>query len=287
MLSIRTRKKLVSSVSLFTSILLIFSPVALVYGYRKTYEFGEDCSSNTNDLYEDDELYVEYNGKTVGFFCDSFKFSGRGVRLSDEYSVCVTPLYFNDSECAVEINIKTSNTGVSEHKITCSENKNTQYCGPQDETLYIEFDDRFGRGTNKASFKLKITAKKEFKYTDKRISYSSAAIGALILGVIGGTAIITVFAAVCCCCLCRWKPSRRRVFKPDPPQLYPSTAIPYVIYSGQTQQSKMTTPSDISSPVVCTMALYPSPQGNVSPRTTDNKLSDQHLSYGDLKDSKT
>lgn len=78
-------------------------------------EFGEDCSSNTNDLYEDDELYVEYNGKTVGFFCDSFKFSGRGVRLSDEYSVCVTPLYFNDSECAVEINIKTSNTGVSEH----------------------------------------------------------------------------------------------------------------------------------------------------------------------------
>lgn len=39
----------------------------------------------------------------------------RGVRLSDDYSVCVTPLYFNDSECAVEINIKTSNTGVSEH----------------------------------------------------------------------------------------------------------------------------------------------------------------------------
>lgn len=66
-------------------------------------------------IYEDDEMYVEYNGKTVGFFCDSFKFSGRGVRLSDEYFVCVTPLYFNDSECAVEINIKTSNTGVSEH----------------------------------------------------------------------------------------------------------------------------------------------------------------------------
>lgn len=68
---------------------------------------------------------------------------------------------------------------------------------------------------------------------------------------------------------------------------FSATALPYVIYSAQTQQSKMTTPSDISSPVLCTMAVYPSPQGNVSPRTTDNNLSDQHLSYGDLKDSTT
>lgn len=52
----------------------------------------------------------------VGFFCDSYKFSGRGVRRSDEYSVCVTPLHFNDSECAVEKTpIKTYITGVSEH----------------------------------------------------------------------------------------------------------------------------------------------------------------------------
>lgn len=52
----------------------------------------------------------------VGFFCDSYKFSGRGVRRSDEYSVCVTPLHFNDSECAVEKKtIKTYITGVSEH----------------------------------------------------------------------------------------------------------------------------------------------------------------------------
>lgn len=53
--------------------------------------------------------------------------------------------------------------GVTKHKITCSENKNTLYCGPQNEILYIEFDDRLDRDTNKASFKLKITAKKEYE----------------------------------------------------------------------------------------------------------------------------
>lgn len=41
-------------------------------------EIGEDSSSNTNDLDVEDEMYVEYNGKTVGFFCDSFEVSGRG-----------------------------------------------------------------------------------------------------------------------------------------------------------------------------------------------------------------
>lgn len=56
MLSIRTRKKLVSSVSLITSILLIFSPVALVYGYKRTCKYVKrfktsfTCSFNMFDV---------------------------------------------------------------------------------------------------------------------------------------------------------------------------------------------------------------------------------------------
>lgn len=61
-------------------------------------EIGEDSSSNTNDLDVEDEMYVEYNGKTVGFFCDSFEVIGRGYGFLDEYSVCGTLPYFNDSE---------------------------------------------------------------------------------------------------------------------------------------------------------------------------------------------
>lgn len=56
----------------------------------------------------DEEMYVEYNGKTVDLSCDYFRFGGPGYGFFNEYSVCVTPLYFNDSECAVKLNIKTS-----------------------------------------------------------------------------------------------------------------------------------------------------------------------------------
>lgn len=36
------------------------------------------------------------------------------------------------------------------------------YCGPQYRTVFIEFINRYARPTNEATFKLKITAKKEY-----------------------------------------------------------------------------------------------------------------------------
>ena len=62
-------------------------------------------------------MYVEYNGKTVDFLCDTFAFRGGGDDIFDEYSVCVTPLYFNDSDRAVKLNFKTSFWGVT--KLVC------------------------------------------------------------------------------------------------------------------------------------------------------------------------
>lgn len=62
-------------------------------------------------------MYVEYNGKPVSFICDNYAFRGSGDDVFDEYSVCVTPLHFNDSNCAVEVelNFKTSIIGVTKH----------------------------------------------------------------------------------------------------------------------------------------------------------------------------
>lgn len=73
-------------------------------------EFGEYCLSFPNDIDNDDELYVEYNGKPVSFIWDTFAFRGGGDLddIFDECSTCVTPLYINDSNCAVALNIKTS-----------------------------------------------------------------------------------------------------------------------------------------------------------------------------------
>lgn len=66
-------------------------------------EFGNDCPIFTKDLTECDEIYVEYNGKDVVSPCNKFKFRGRGKEILDEYSICVTPLNFNDRTCAVEV----------------------------------------------------------------------------------------------------------------------------------------------------------------------------------------
>lgn len=113
------KKKAVSSFLLISNFLLIFSHVDLVVGYETVYEFGEYCLSFPNDIDNDDELYVEYNGKPVSFICDTFAFRG-GVDLDDifdEYSTCVTPLYINDSNCAVALNIKTSLWGSQNTKL--------------------------------------------------------------------------------------------------------------------------------------------------------------------------
>lgn len=78
-------------------------------------EFGADCPIFTKDVDEGNEIYIEYKGKEVESYCDDLKFRGRGNDILDEYSVCVTPLYFNDDDCAVEIDIKTSFNGVTKH----------------------------------------------------------------------------------------------------------------------------------------------------------------------------
>ncbi|XP_052677555.1 uncharacterized protein LOC128158657 isoform X1 [Crassostrea angulata] len=280
---LRTRKKTVPSFLLITSCFLIFSHVGFVFGDETTYEFGEDCLFITKDVDYDEEMYVEYNGKTVDLSCDYFRFGGPGYGFFNEYSVCVTPLYFNDSECAVKLNIKTSLFESTKHKITCTENKIAPYCGPKNENLYIEFEKRYGRDTNGAKFKLKITTRKE--YVAKESTSSKYVIGAIIGGVIGGLVLITVCIAIYCWCVCRRKPSQGRVLNPT--LGYPATSNPYAVQAAQTQQSMMATPSSVLSPVVYPIGSQPSPQGTASPQTIENKLASVPPSYDAFTESST
>lgn len=221
-------------------------------------------------------MYVEYNGKTVDHYnCDYFKFRGKGDEMKDEYSVCVTPLYFVDLDCTVKINIKTSIRGVSKHEITCTENKFTKnmYCGPQDRTVFIEFINRYARPTNEAKFKLKITAKKEYDHDKYRARLFWTIVGSLM----GGSALLAVCVFLCFRYVCGWKPSLGKGSHPT--QGYSATANPNVAYIDQTQQSTMATPSNISSPGVYPMASYPPPQRDASLWTDDNKLLGPRPSY--------
>lgn len=44
---------------------------------------------------------VENNRKEVAFYCNYFKVRGKGDDIVDKYSVCVTFLNYNDTDCAV------------------------------------------------------------------------------------------------------------------------------------------------------------------------------------------
>ena len=78
--------------------------------------FGEDCKYLTKYLDEDDKIYVEYNGKNVRGGCNTFQFKGENDDdYLDEYKVCLTPVYFTDPDCAVNVNIKTSYFSGTEH----------------------------------------------------------------------------------------------------------------------------------------------------------------------------
>lgn len=159
-----------------------------------------------------------------------------------------------------------------EHKIACIANESVQYCGPKNKTLFIELKKRYGKDTNKVRFKLKITAKKDYDYNETRTSHNAG-----YLGIILGIFITLVWIAICCYWVFRRKSSQKSVFNPT--QLYLSTGIPYVIYSAQTQQNTMATPSNISSLGVYPMSSCAPPQSDSSPRTNDINVSDEPPSF--------
>ncbi|XP_052677559.1 uncharacterized protein LOC128158661 [Crassostrea angulata] len=280
----RVKKKPVSS--LISNFLLIFVSVDLVLGYETTYEFGKYCSSYPNtDLDTDDEMYVEYNGKTVDFLCDTFAFRGGGDDIFDEYSVCVTPLYFNDSDCAVKLNFKTSLTGVTKHIITCTENKSAKYCGVQKEIIYIEFKNRNGKETNETKFKLQITAKKDYDYN--RPDSSDIPSGAIVGGIFGSFFLIVLCIAIVRWCVAIQKPPQAQGRVLNSTEGYPDTPNPYMVYGAETQQNIMLTHSNVTSPNGYPMTLHPSPQEAACPPIIDNKFSSPPPSYDSLMESST
>lgn len=71
-----------------------------------------NCTSRSSETYyhgdvnETRQFDVTYRGRALKYYCASigFKGSGKGESLRDEYKVCVTPIYFNDPGCAVQLN---------------------------------------------------------------------------------------------------------------------------------------------------------------------------------------
>ncbi|XP_048742676.1 uncharacterized protein LOC125656130 [Ostrea edulis] len=213
---------------------------AEAFGWTDTYEFGKDCTVFWKYLDEDDRIYVGYNGRDVSFVCDDYSFKGKGDEILDEYEVCVTPLNFTDPNCAVRLDYKTTYGGSTLQSVTCTENNNKKYCGPQDETFYIFFEKRSGKDTSNAKFKLLITTNKVFDY--------GAVVGAIAGGVIGGIVLISLLTGLVCWCVCKRKPTQGQVLTPSQGNqisvvnqpAYPQPAYPQAAYSTQPAGNNVT-----------------------------------------------
>nr|XP_022298130.1 uncharacterized protein LOC111107288 isoform X2 [Crassostrea virginica] len=199
------------SVAVFIGIINVFVASFSAVGYsEEVYEFGTDCEKySTKYLDEFDKIYVEYTGKDVDILCDTFQFKGRGYNLFDDYEVCLTQVYFNDSMCAVTLNIKSSSFSSPDHTIMCNSNTDEKYCGSEGEVFTIQF--RFTSILrSSAKFRFLITAN---KVSDSNSSSSSVEVFAILfVGVIIGAIIL--IAVVICFCVCRRRPTQGRTFPP-------------------------------------------------------------------------
>jgi hypothetical protein len=68
---------------------------------------------------EERQVYVEYNGRSLGWRCDSFTFQREGVNRMDDYEMCVTPIYFKDPNCNVKLEYRTTYEGRVLQVCTC------------------------------------------------------------------------------------------------------------------------------------------------------------------------
>ncbi|XP_056000596.1 uncharacterized protein LOC130046380 [Ostrea edulis] len=215
--------------------------LAETYGYTVTYEFGKDCSVFLEDLDENRQVYVEYNGGYVGIFCNDISFNGKGDEIMDEYEVCVTPQYFEDPDCAIELEYKASVTGGTLRSVTCASNYNEKLCGAREKSMFIYLEKRNGKDTSHARFKLLVTANKVFDY--------GSTVGAVIGGLIGGIAFIACVAAVVCHFVCKRKATQGQILGPSPTVQTPmlnQQAYPYTPTNYQ-QPSMNTNPYPITN----------------------------------------
>lgn len=211
----------------FLAIFMCLSEVLVDAVTSSSYEFGEDCFSSNGGLKEDAKIIVRYEGKTVSI-CDYFSFEpASSTETGISHKLCVRPLNFTDPDCSVQLEMKSSYLGSRLHTITCYTGTTANFCGDEDNDLYIFFKERGYTSTNNARFMLQVYA--------QRVDNS-----AIVWGVIGGVlAAIVLFSAAAGLvfwCVCKRKPAQGRVLNPGQPNAGTAVnqpAYPYASYSTQ------------------------------------------------------
>lgn len=211
----------------FLVIFLCLSEVLVDAVTSSSYEFGEDCFSSNGGLKEDAKITVRYEGKKF-FVCDYFSFEpGKSSETGISYKLCVRPFNFTDPDCSVQLELKSSYFGSILHTITCSTGTTANFCGDEDDELYIFFKKRGFTTTNNARFMLQVYA--------QRVDNSNIVWG-VIGGVLGAIVLFSACAGLVFWFICKRKPAQGRVLNPGQANAgtaFNQPAYPYASYSTQ------------------------------------------------------
>ncbi|XP_062578720.1 uncharacterized protein LOC134240672 [Saccostrea cucullata] len=215
----------------------------------REYNIGDDCPKS-EEVNENRQINLNYDGQRVSS-CSYMYFQGQGETLSDEYQVCVTPKWFRDYYCSVEIVFRSGYMGKKLKTFSCSSSySSSKFCADTGKLLYIDFTQVYGKSTTGVSFRFLITGKK--------IDLSDIAWG-VIGGVIGGILLVTLLTALFCWCVCKRKPTVGRVL---------------------THTGQVTTSSVITQPTYPYPTSAAQPAGNITSYPAANYSTPYATDYG-------
>ncbi|XP_062578721.1 uncharacterized protein LOC134240673 [Saccostrea cucullata] len=211
------------------------------------YIFGKDCV-NFEEVNEDRQIHLDYRGQTVSS-CPYMSFQEKGKQTSYEYQVCVSPTWFQDFFCSVEIVFKSGYNGKKLKSFTCSSSySNLTFCADVGDPLYVNFDPQNGKSTHSVSFRFLITA--------SRLGFTDLVLGS-IGGAFAGILMLAFVVAFFCWCVC--------------------------IRKLTTSQSEQTTSSSVTTQPACTYMYVTStaqPTGNIDLSSATTYSAQNSTLYG-------
>lgn len=161
------------------------------------YRLGTDCGT-TSTITEKSNTQIEFDGRydgdkvTSGDLnyqqCDRIIFQTKNYDEPDaRYNICISPIYFNDRECAVTLDFKNSLFASPLKSFDCQNRMDFKFCVPNGEKLYVFLNLSEGKSFAQTTFLFRVVAERTDKPTP---------VLAIVLGVLGGVLLVVIAAII-------------------------------------------------------------------------------------------
>ncbi|XP_062578744.1 uncharacterized protein LOC134240695 isoform X2 [Saccostrea cucullata] len=170
---------------------------------------GTDCGV-TSTINENSNTQIEFDGRYDGRKilsrdlkyqqCDRIIFQTKNYDDPDaKYQICISPIYFNDRECAATLDYKNDLFASPLQSFDCHKNQNSRFCAPTDDRLYVFLNLSREKSISTTTFLFRVTAE---RVDESKKTVIWAAVG----GVIGGLVLLILI----CVGVVLYRRSKRR-----------------------------------------------------------------------------